>query len=77
MSSNTINDQLILVRNVSKETIQSLAEIYAKSYSSKDEMQRQNVLTQMFMSNQNFKKVVEIATNIQEGKYGTQLKMSF
>lgn len=68
-------NKLILVPRVSKDTVQSLAQIYARYYGNRDDMEKQNALTAAFMSNQDFQKVCDIAVNIQDGKYGTQLKM--
>jgi hypothetical protein len=72
-----MTDQLILVPRVSRDTVQSLAQIYARYYGNRDDMEKQNALTAAFMSNQDFQKVCDIAVNIQTGAYGTQLKLEF
>lgn len=72
-----MTDQLILSRRLGKDTVQSLAQIYAKTYGSRDEMEEKNKISQMFIDNHDFQKVCDIAVNIQTGAYGTQLKLEF
>lgn len=72
-----MSNQLILIPRVSKDTMQSVAQIYARYYGNRNDMERQKEMATMIMTDNDFKKVCDIAENIQNGKYGTQLKMEF